>query len=137
LRWIYIFTFFLIVLFIFVFLSKYRSTYLLCCRDSPPAEASTQVLRCTCITNTIHQMRILTNFKVSSVVLRPKKLEIRKKAVKTVQEPTPPPILCHEIEPNPSKDNAMHEGDNPSFWDEFINLRDFIVSPLIVLISFH
>jgi hypothetical protein len=22
---------------------------------------------------------------------------------------------CHEIEPNPSKDRAMHEGDNPSF----------------------
>jgi hypothetical protein len=28
-------------------------------------------------------------------------------------------MLCHEIEPNPSKDRAMHEGDNPSFWDEF------------------
>jgi hypothetical protein len=26
---------------------------------------------------------------------------------------------CHEIEPNPSKDRAMPEGDNPSFWDEF------------------
>jgi hypothetical protein len=24
-------------------------------------------------------------------------------------------VLCHEIEPNPSKDRAMHEGDNPSF----------------------
>jgi hypothetical protein len=24
-------------------------------------------------------------------------------------------ILCHEIEPNPFKDRAMHEGDNPSF----------------------
>jgi hypothetical protein len=24
-------------------------------------------------------------------------------------------LLCHEIEPNPSKDRAMHEGDNPSF----------------------
>jgi hypothetical protein len=24
-----------------------------------------------------------------------------------------------EIEPNPSKDRAMPEGDNPSFWDEF------------------
>ena len=22
---------------------------------------------------------------------------------------------CHEIEPNPSKDRAMPEGDNPSF----------------------
>jgi hypothetical protein len=26
---------------------------------------------------------------------------------------------CHEIEPNPSKDRAMREGDNPSFLDEF------------------
>jgi hypothetical protein len=24
-------------------------------------------------------------------------------------------IECHEIEPNPSSDRAMHEGDNPSF----------------------
>jgi hypothetical protein len=24
-------------------------------------------------------------------------------------------IGCHEIKPNPSKDRAMHEGDNPSF----------------------
>jgi hypothetical protein len=31
-------------------------------------------------------------------------------------------ILRHEIEPNPSKDRAMHEGDNPSFRDEFIDL---------------
>jgi hypothetical protein len=29
-------------------------------------------------------------------------------------------IVCHEFEPNPSKDRAMHGGDNPSFWDEFI-----------------
>jgi hypothetical protein len=28
-------------------------------------------------------------------------------------------ILCHVIEPNPSKDRAMHEGDNYSFGDEF------------------
>jgi hypothetical protein len=28
---------------------------------------------------------------------------------------TPPPILCLEIEPNPLKDRAMLEGDNPSF----------------------
>jgi hypothetical protein len=45
--------------------------------------------------------------------------------VKTVQEPKKKKtkqILCHEVEPNPSKDRAMHEGDNPSFCDEFINL---------------
>jgi hypothetical protein len=41
--------------------------------------------------------------------------------VKTVQDPKKQ-ILCHEVEPNPSKDRAMHEGDNPLFWDEFINL---------------
>jgi hypothetical protein len=63
----------------------------------------------------MHQVRISTN-QDSSVVLRPKKLEIRK-IVKTVKEPKKKPkqILCHEIEPNPSKDRAMHEGDNPSF----------------------
>jgi hypothetical protein len=31
-----------------------------------------------------------------------------------------PQILCHKIEPNPSKERALHEGDNPSFWDEFL-----------------
>jgi hypothetical protein len=39
--------------------------------------------------------------------------------VKTVQEPKKKKkikqILCHETEPNPSKDRAMHEGDNPTF----------------------
>jgi hypothetical protein len=60
----------------------------------------------------MHQMRISTN-QVSSVVLRPKKLEIQK-IVKTIKEPKKQ-ILCDEIEPNPSKDRAMHEGDNPSF----------------------
>jgi hypothetical protein len=36
------------------------------------------------------------------------------KNVKTVQQPKKP-ILCHEVEPNLSKDRAMHEGDNSSF----------------------
>jgi hypothetical protein len=27
---------------------------------------------------------------------------------------------CHEIEQNPSKDRAMHKGDNPSFLDKFM-----------------
>jgi hypothetical protein len=52
-------------------------------------------------TNTIpilmHRMCISTD-QVSSVVLGPKKQ-----------------IFCHDIKPNPSKDKAMHEGDNPSF----------------------
>jgi hypothetical protein len=42
--------------------------------------------------------------------------------VKTLKESekNPNQILCHEIEPNLSKDRAMHEGYNPSFSDEFI-----------------
>jgi hypothetical protein len=41
--------------------------------------------------------------------------------VKTVKEPSDEnQTKCHEIEPNPSKDRAMPEGDNPSFLDEFI-----------------
>jgi hypothetical protein len=31
--------------------------------------------------------------------------------MKTVKEPKKPE--CHEIEPNPSKDRAMQEGDDP------------------------
>jgi hypothetical protein len=77
----------------------------------------------TCKTNTLpilmHQMRNATT-QVSSVMPRSKKLEIRKKC-ETVKEPSDETQReCHEIEPNPSKDRAMHEGDNPSFWDEFI-----------------
>jgi hypothetical protein len=41
-------------------------------------------------------------------------LEIREKKVKTVEEPKNK-MLHHEVEPNPSKDKSMHEGDNPSF----------------------
>jgi hypothetical protein len=115
--------FFLSELFIFVFkkVPKYLATGLKrpSGTNSPPAEVSTQGLKYK--TNTIpilmHQMHISTN-EVSSVVLIPKKLEIRK-IVKSVKEPKKK-ILCHEIEPNPSKDRAMHAGDNPSFWDEFI-----------------
>jgi hypothetical protein len=33
-------------------------------------------------------------------------------------------ILCHEIEPNRSKDGAMHEGDN----DEFIKYLNLLFS---------
>jgi hypothetical protein len=37
--------------------------------------------------------------------------------LETVKEPKKKShqMLCHEIEPNPSNDRAMHEGDNPSF----------------------
>jgi hypothetical protein len=60
------------------------------------------------------------------VVLKPKKFEIiiiiilkkiyRENWIRAEKTQ----ILCHEIEPNPSKDRAMHDGDNHSFWDEFI-----------------
>jgi hypothetical protein len=48
-------------------------------------------------------------------MLRSKKLDIRKK-VKTVKEPLDEnQTESYEIEPNPSEDRAMPEGDNPSF----------------------
>jgi hypothetical protein len=47
-------------------------------------------------------------------MLRSKKLEIRGK--KTLKEPLDEnQTECHEIKPNPSKDRAMPEGDNPLF----------------------
>jgi hypothetical protein len=47
------------------------------------------------------------------VVLWQKKIAILK-IVKTVKEPKKLKLF-HEIEPNPLKERAMHEGDNPSF----------------------
>jgi hypothetical protein len=73
----------------------------------------------------MHQMRISTN-QVSSVTLRPKKTgNPGEKIVKTVYKKKKPGkktkqktnTVPYEIEPNPSKDRAMHEGDNPSFCD--------------------
>jgi hypothetical protein len=74
----------------------------------------------------MYQMRISTN-KVSSVMLRPKKLEIWKKKCVTLKEPGKKisQTHCHEIEPNLSKDRTMHEGDNPLFWNEFIKFYFF------------
>jgi hypothetical protein len=43
-----------------------------------------------------------------------KEWKSEKNIVKTVKEP-PPQIMCHEIEPNLSKDISMDEGDNLSF----------------------
>ena len=68
----------------------------------------------------MHQMRISTN-EVSSVT---EKVGSPKKNVKSVKS-RKNQILCHEIEPNPSKDRAMHTGDNLSFWDEFIKFTFF------------
>jgi hypothetical protein len=39
-----------------------------------------------------------------------------------------------KIEPTPSKDRAMHEGDNLSFWDEFIKFTFFIDSCIYIRI---
>jgi hypothetical protein len=58
-------------------------------------------------------MRISTN-KVSSVMLRPKKFEIRKKNWESFER-AGKKTKCQEIEPNLSKDRAMLYGDNPSF----------------------
>jgi hypothetical protein len=38
---------------------------------------------------------------------------------------------CHEIEPNPSKDRAMPEGDNLSFTDEFKKITFFLTVQFI------
>jgi hypothetical protein len=38
---------------------------------------------------------------------------------------------CHEIEPNPSKDRAMPEGDNPLFGDEFPKFTFFLTVQFI------
>jgi hypothetical protein len=50
--------------------------------------------------------------------------------VKSVKEPKTH-ILCHEIEPNLSKNRAVHEGDNPSFVDEFMKFTFFLTALLI------
>jgi hypothetical protein len=60
----------------------------------------------------MHQMRIST-IQVSSVMLRMKMLEIKKKL--KCERADKIQTECHEIEPNLLKDKAMHEGDNPSF----------------------
>ena len=72
------------------------------------------MISCICKVNTIpvlmHQMRISTN-EVSSVVLGPKKLKVEEKKCEKCKRAKRKTILCHEIEPNPSKERAMDEGD--------------------------
>jgi hypothetical protein len=70
---------------------------------------------CNSFKNYFHAsiMRISTN-QVSSVMFRPEKLKIRKKSV-NCERVDKNQTECHEIEPNPSKDRVMHEGDNASF----------------------
>jgi hypothetical protein len=67
----------------------------------------------------MHQMCISTN-QISSVMLRSKKLQIRKKKYENYEKADKNQTECHEIDPNLWKDRAMPEGDNPLFWDEFI-----------------
>jgi hypothetical protein len=52
----------------------------------------------------------LFNGTQAETVGNPKKNENCKRAKKEKKKKKN--ILCHEIEPNPSKDRAMHEGDN-------------------------
>jgi hypothetical protein len=40
---------------------------------------------------------------------------------------------CHKIEPNPLKDRAMPEGDDPSFGNEFIKFTLFLTVQFIVV----
>jgi hypothetical protein len=72
----------------------------------------------------MHQMQV-------SVMLRSKKLEIRKKMWKLKEPFDENQTECHEIEPKPSKDRAMPEGDNPLFWDEFTKLTFFLTVQFI------
>jgi hypothetical protein len=81
----------------------------------------------SCKTNMIpilmHQMHIWTT-QVSSVALRPKKLEIQNKYSEKCLKAKK--ILCHEIDPNSRKNTAIHERDNPLFWDEFVKFTFFL-----------
>jgi hypothetical protein len=62
----------------------------------------------------MHQMRISIIY-ISSVMLRPKKIEIRNVMTVKIPKKKKTKIECREMEPNPLKDRAIHEGDNPSF----------------------
>jgi hypothetical protein len=65
----------------------------------------------------MHQISVSVIY-VSSVMFRPTNSELQnnirlQRAEKTKTE-------FHEMKPNSSKDGAMHEGDNPLFWNDFI-----------------
>jgi hypothetical protein len=80
----------------------------------------------SCKTNMIpilmHQMHISTN-SVFSVVLRPKIWKSESSCENCIRAEK---ILCHEIEPNLLKARALHDGDNPLFWEEFIKFCYFL-----------
>jgi hypothetical protein len=41
----------------------------------------------------------------------------------TVTMSKKPKTECREMDPNPSKDQAMHEGDDPSFWNKIYTVE--------------
>jgi hypothetical protein len=43
------------------------------------------------------------------------------------------PKVCREMEPNPSKDRAMHEENDPLFWNESIKFNVFLIGKFISL----
>jgi hypothetical protein len=52
-------------------------------------------------------------------MLRSKKLEIRKKKSENLKDSIKNKTKNRKIESNPSNNKTKHEGDNPSFLDEF------------------
>ena len=58
--------------------------------------------------------------------LNRKSWKSKKKIVKSVNSRKKNIILCHEIEPNPSKERAMHEGDILRF---YMNLWNLLFNP--------
>jgi hypothetical protein len=80
----------------------------------------------------MHQMRISTNY-FSSVMLRSKKLKIQKKCENWKSRRMKIKQEYHEIEPNPSNDTAMPDGDNPSFWDELSKFTFLTVKFIFVI----
>jgi hypothetical protein len=62
----------------------------------------------------MHQMRISTTESLQWSLSR-KSWKSEKKNCEKCIRAEKNQILCHEIEPNPLKDRAMHERDNPSF----------------------
>jgi hypothetical protein len=64
-------------------------------------------------------MRISTTQVSSDICSGQKSWKFGEKMWKLKEPSNENQTECHEIEPNPSKDRAMPEGDDPSFWDKF------------------
>jgi hypothetical protein len=63
-------------------------------------------------------------------MLRSKKLEIRKKKVKSLKDSIKNKTENRKIESKPSKVRTKHEGGNPSFLDEFIKFTFSFLSKI-------